>query len=131
MSVDIIEPGATPELVPVEIGSASELASGGDPVTLSFFVTNVSNAAVETPFDLSIWVSADGVLDDGDTLLATHSVASIAALSTDQINVAVQGPETFPAEVVQVCVEVDSGGVIDEVSDDNNVLCSDPFMPDQ
>jgi YD repeat-containing protein len=97
-------------------------AVAGQSISVSVDVKNIGTTLAATS-NLAVWLSTDGTLQEGtDTLLASATVPVIAAGSNPVVGTAVLIPASVVAGQYQLLVKVDSGNVIVESNEANNVV---------
>ena len=91
-------------------------------------VTNTASVAAPGPFAVSLFLSTDTTIDGGDILLGTRTVSGLAARGTSRASTALTVPDGTPIGVYRILVQADSGQVVVEADNDNNVGVSGPVV---
>lgn len=86
-------------------------------------LTNEGNAA-SGPFDVKIFLSTDNVVDTTDTELASLAITDLAANaeSINDVDVTLPAAGTLPDGDYNIIIFVDSGEVVTEVDEQNNIF---------
>ncbi|NLF30912.1 MAG: hypothetical protein GX591_08505 [Planctomycetes bacterium] len=133
-TIEFATAGETADLAATFVGAAGL----GDPVlagrtgTVSVGVDNLGGLAAAGAATLNVWLSEDGQLDDGDTLVGARTVAINLApggARTDTVAVAI--PQDVQDGAYHLLVQVVAGQGIAEGSDANNVDASDAIVVEQ
>jgi uncharacterized delta-60 repeat protein len=122
-------PGAVPtDLFPVNLQYTPGTYHAGDAFNGSGMVTNTGPGST-APFDVSLILSEDGVFGSRDNiLLKTITDAGFAGAGTNGGSIQTTIPAGIPAGNYHVLLAVDSGNVVAETDETNNVAVSP--MPD-
>ncbi|MCP4712883.1 MAG: hypothetical protein GY869_30010, partial [Planctomycetes bacterium] len=110
----------------VDTITVDDLLLGGDSVNVTVNVTNHGNVKATGLMDISYYLSTDGVLDGGDTLL-TVSADQKVALNPDIIKAyrtKVVIPTGIPTADYFLLADIDSGDALTEDDEANNVASS-------
>jgi subtilase family serine protease/subtilisin family serine protease len=97
-------------------------ASGGAGLGLALVETTRNAGAGTTPASTTTYyLSADAALDASDVVLGSHAVPPLGPGATDTANVTVTIPAGTATGTYYVFAKADSGGVVSETYENNNV----------
>lgn len=111
-----------PDLVPTELSFTPSSVQAGDTIYVTEGVLN-QGAAPAASFLVSVYLSADPLVDSSDIVLGYRGVAFLGDGESDGVAVTpIEVPPDTPAGTYWVGVWVDDSGVVHESVEANNVL---------
>jgi len=114
------EPGGQTELIAQNFNlPGTDPINWGSTLQVEADVQNTGDTDAG-PFDVTIYLSADDMLDGGDTVLNSFTVSSLAAGATQPNNFGISLPASGTDGDYYLFMEVDSGHVIDEPNEQDN-----------
>ncbi|NOZ00437.1 MAG: hypothetical protein GXP54_00920 [Deltaproteobacteria bacterium] len=130
LDVDVMEPGEGVDLMPVHVIVSPDIIYPGGLINVSATVVNLGldDSAASTA---SIILSQDGLVDDGDLVLASSAVPAVSGAGKTEIDETVFLPvETFGGDY-HLLFDVDSGKTVDETDESNNLGVSGVLFIDE
>ncbi|MEZ6020997.1 MAG: CARDB domain-containing protein [Planctomycetota bacterium] len=116
--------GAQCELVPDTLDFTPSVQDVGQNILVSETVRNAGQNPAGT-FQVSIYLSVDSLLDNGDRLLGFRTVPGLAAgASSSVVNQAFALPSDLTAGNYRLLMVVDPGNLVGETNENNNTLVS-------
>src|SRR5260221_89224 len=118
------------DLTPSSVQASATTVGAGHALTTTYTVTNSGGSATQ-PWTDSVFLSKDTSLDGTDVALGSTSITSdLAALGSYVTSVAGTVPVGTPGGTYYVLVETDSGNVVTEGDETNNVAASSSITVD-
>ncbi len=105
--------------------TATSLVLSG--ASIAYQINNIGSAAAAAS-DTGIYLSADGTITTGDTLLTTHNTPALASGASDAETIALSFPTNLTPGTYYLGVIADYDGHITETSEANNVSDAVPVI---
>src|SRR5260221_15057 len=119
------------DLTPLSVQASATTVGAGHSLTTTYTVTNSGGGSATQPWTDSVFLSKDTSLDGTDVALGSTSITSdLAALGSYVTSVAGTVPVGTPGGTYYVLVETDSGNVVTEGDETNNVAASSSITVD-
>ncbi len=124
LDVELQGPVEGVDLTAHRVTLAQERVILGQPVEFTFQVLNLGTEAAG-PSSATVYSSADSTLDQDDPILGTLPVPQVPATSRVEVSGSLAMPQGPSSGEYLLLVQVDSGEVIQEADEDNNVAASE------